>query len=130
MADHPNAARVRSTYEAFARGDMATLADVFAEDMVWHFPGNHPLAGDHKGRDAVFSILAKSGEMSGGTFNIELHDVLANDDHAVAIQLETGSRGGKQLNQLDVEVFHMKDGKITEWWSFAGDQRGEDAFWS
>ena len=130
MADHPNATLLRKGYEAFGKGDMATLTDLFSEDVVWHFPGNNQLSGVHRGRDAVFAIFAKTTQLSGGTFKIELHDVLANDQHAVALTRGTASRQGKQLNSLDTDVYHMSNGKVTEFWSFAEDQRLTDEFWS
>ena len=37
---------VEKMYHCFRSGDMATLkAEVFAEDIVFHLPGHHPLAG-------------------------------------------------------------------------------------
>ena len=130
MAEHPNAERVRKGYEAFAKGDMATLTELFAEDIVWHLPGANQISGEHRGRDAVFAVFGKVGQLSGGTFRIELHDVLANDEHAVALQRVTGSREEKRLDALNAEVYHMRNGKITEWWSFSEDQRQDDEFWS
>ena len=130
MADHPNAELLRKGYEAFDKGDMAVLTGLFAEDVVWHLPGNNPLTGVHRGRDAVFGIFAKTAELSGGTFKIELHDVLANDEHTVALTRATGSRQGRQLNSLDTDVYHVSNGKITEFWSVAEDQRLTDEFWS
>ena len=130
MADHPNAELLRKGYEAFDKGDMATITDLFAENVVWHVPGDSPISGEHRGRDAVFAVFAKTGQLSGGTFKIELHDVLANDEHAVALTRAAGSRQGKQLNSLDTDVYHMSNGKVTEFWSFAEDQRATDEFWS
>ena len=130
MAEHPNAALLKKGYEAFAKGDMATLTQLFAEDVAWHLPGNNPLSGEHKGRDAVFAVFAKVGQISGDTFKIDLHDVVANDEHAVALQRVTGSRQGKRLDALNAEVYHVKNGRITEWWSFTNDPDQEDAFWS
>ncbi len=130
MADHPNAALLRKGYEAFGKGDMATMTELFAEDVVWHLAGNNPLSGVHRGRDAVFAIFAKTTQLSGGTFKIEVHDVLANDQHAVALTRATASREGKQLNSLDADVYHVSDGKVTEWWSFVENGRVTDEFWS
>ena len=131
MAEHPNVALLRRGYEAFAKGDMATLTELWSEDAVWHAgSGNNPLAGDHMGRDAVFAAFAKVAELSGGTFRIELHDVLANDEHAVAMTRNTGNRQGKQLDSLDVALYHIRNGRVTEAWAFSQDQRAEDEFWS
>ncbi len=130
MADHPNAALLRKGYEAFASGDMATLTELFAEDVVWHVPGNSQISGEHRGRDAVFGVFAKVGQLTGGSFKIELHDVLANDEHAVSLTRGRASREGKQLEAVECTVYHIKGGKVTEFWSFPEDQRVTDEFWS
>ncbi len=130
MAEHPNVALLRRGYEAFGKGDMATITDLFAEDVVWHLPGNNPISGDHKGRDAVFAVFAKVAELTGGTFKIELHDALANDQHAVALTRATASRQGKQINVLESAIYHVRNGKVTEFWSFSQDQRLNEEFWS
>ncbi len=130
MADHPNAELLRKGYEAFASGDMATMTELFAEDVVWHLAGNNQLSGTHRGRDAVFAVFAKVGQLSGGTFKIDVHDVVANDEHAVALTRATGSREGRQLNSLDTDVYHVSGGKVREWWSFVEDDRKTDEFWS
>ncbi len=130
MADHPNAELLRKGYEAFDKGDMAALTELFAADCVWHVPGNSPISGEHRGREAVFAAFAKTVELSGGSFKIELHDVLANDEHTVALTRATGSRQGRQLSSLDTDVYHISNRKVTEFWSFAEDQRLTDEFWS
>jgi ketosteroid isomerase-like protein len=130
MAEHPNVALLRKGYEAFAKGDMATLTELFSEDAVWHVPGNGPMSGVHRGRDAVFAAFAKAAQLSGGTLKIELHDALANDEHAVALTRETASRQGKQFDSLEVAVYHVRNGKVTEYWTFSEDQPRADEFWS
>ncbi len=130
MADHPNATLLRNGYEAFSKGDMATITELFSEDVVWHLPGNNQLSGVHRGRDAVFAIFAKTTQLSGGTFKIDVHDVLANEQHAVALTRATASRQGNTFDSLDTDVYHVSGGKVTEWWSFAEDQRLTDEFWS
>ena len=130
MTDHPNAALLKKGFEAFAQGDMATITNLFAEELVWHLLGRHQLAGVHRGRDAVFAIFAKIAELSGGTFKIDIHDIVANDEHAVALTRETGTREGRSLDSMVVDVYHMKDGKVLEFWSFAEDGQANDEFWS
>ncbi len=130
MADHPNATLLRNGYEAFDKGDMATITNLFAENVVWHVPGDSPISGEHRGGETVFAAFAKTVELSGGSFKIELHDVLANDEHAVALTRGTASRQGRQLSSPDTDVYHMSNGKVTEFWSFPGDQRLADEFCS
>jgi uncharacterized protein len=130
MAEHPNVELTRRGYEAFSKGDFATLTDIFADDVVWNVPGPGPLAGTYRGRDEVFALFARLAAETGGTFRLELHDVLANDDHAVALTTAFASRGGKSLEDRETNVFHVKNGKITEFWNATTNPEATVAFWS
>ncbi|MEE9516756.1 MAG: nuclear transport factor 2 family protein [Candidatus Adiutricales bacterium] len=130
MAEHPNVTLLKKGYEAFGKGDMGTLSELFDQDATWHEPGENPLSGDHKGRDAVLGFLGQLAVLSNGTIKAETHDILANDEHGVGLINVTGSREGKELNIKTAHVFHIKDGKVTEVWSFPEDQRANDEFWS
>jgi len=130
MAEHPNVGLLRRGYEAFAKGDMATLTELIDENVVWHVSGRSPLAGEYKGRNAVFAWFGQIAEASGGTFHIEIHDILANDEHAVVLNRATASRQGKQLDSLDTDVYHIRNGKVVEAWTTSQDPYLNDAFWS
>ena len=131
MADHPNAELLRKGYAAFAEGDMAMVGDLFADDIVWHAPGNNPLSGDYKGKDQVFGQFAKLMELTGGTFRQEIHDIVANDEHAVVL-VENGAQrpDGRSWQGRAAHVWHVANGKCTEYWLFADDQAAADAFFS
>ena len=88
---HPNEELVRRGYDAFAKGDMDTLRELFDPGIVWHFPGRSPLAGDHRGVDAVLGFFGRTMELTAGTFRAELHDVVGDDRHAVGMHLATVS---------------------------------------
>jgi hypothetical protein len=126
---HPNEELVRSGYEAFSKGDMQTVNELFADGIVWHVPGKSQLSGDYTGKDQVFGFFGKLVEMTGGTFSLEIHDVLANDEHAIVLAESHGERDGKTLDDRSVHVLHVSDGKVTEFWGYGGDQYAVDEFW-
>ena len=130
MAEHPDAEPIRRAFDAFARGDMETMRSLVAEDTVWHIPGRGPLAGDHRGRDAVFEMFGRLVQASGGTFAQELHDVLASDGHAAALTYAKASRGSHNYNGQDARVFHLRQGQIVEAWWRPGDLYAADEFWT
>jgi hypothetical protein len=109
---------------------MGTVQSLFAEDVVWHFPGRGPLAGDYKGVGEVMAWLGRSAELTGGTLRLEVHDILANDEHGVALTRATAERGSKQLADNGVSIFHIRDGKAVEVWTHLGDLYASDDFWS
>ena len=127
---HANEELLRNGYAAFEKGDLDTLRGLFTDDIVWHSPGRSPLAGDYRGIDEVFGLFGNVFELSGGTFRNEIHDILADDEHAVALVTATGERGGKTLNDKQAHVFHVRDDKVTEFWLQPGDLYANDEFWS
>ena len=55
----------------------------------------------------------------------------ANDEHAAALYTIRGERAGKQqLNDNQVQIFHIRDGKASEVWAQATDLYTLDEFFS
>ena len=127
---HPNEEIVRSGFDAFAKGDVDTLRQLFDQDAIWHVPGRSPISGDHRGLDAILGFLARTMELTGGTFRAEVHDVVANDEHAVALYVTRGEREGRTLESRDVLVSHIRNGKLAEAWLLSADLYAVDEFFS
>jgi len=128
---HPNEELVREGFAAFGRGDVDALQHkFFAEDVRYHVPGRSALGGDYEGVAEVLECLGRQFELSGGTIRAEVHDVVANDEHAVALFTVRGERAGKQVEDNSVQVFHFRDGKVSEVWSHPADLYAMDEFWS
>ena len=128
MAEHPNVVRIRDGYAAFAKGDFAVLNDLFAEDLLWHDAGRNQLAGEYRGREAVYGLFGKLMEVTEGTFRADLHAALADDEHAVALVVITASRGGGSVEVNEAHVFHMREGKVVEFWNASTDVYAFDEF--
>jgi ketosteroid isomerase-like protein len=122
VAEHPNVARIRDVYAAFARGDLAALGALFAEDLLWHQGGRNQLSGEYRGREAVFGFFGKVMEVTEGSFRADLHAVLADDEHSVGLVVLTASRGGRSIKINALDVMHLRDGKVLEWWTVPADQ--------
>jgi uncharacterized protein len=127
----PNEGLVRAASAAFGRGDLGALRDqFFAKDIVWHIAGTGPLAGDYEGVAQVTGLLGKISELSGGTVQPELHDVLVSHDHTVVLATIRAERAGKQLQLNVVHVIHAENGKATEVWTHSSDPAAAAQFWS
>jgi hypothetical protein len=127
---HPNEELVRRGFDAFSKGDVETLRGLFDQDAVWHTPGRGPIAGDHRGVDAILGFFAQTMERTGGTFRVELHDIVANDEHAVSLYVARGEREGRTLEDKSVLVGHVRNGKFGETWMYSEDQYAADEFLS
>ena len=130
MVENSNVALHRKGHDAFSRGDMDTLAEIIAEDTVWHVAGRSPIAGERSGRDAVFGFFEQLAELTGGTLQLEDQYFLGNGDRTVALFKLTATRGDKKLNADACEVVRWSNGQVIEDWGFAFDQYTYDEFWS
>lgn len=130
MFEHPNETLVRNLFEAFRRGDAAKVYAAIADAAVWHFPGrSNQLAGAHRGREAIFAFLTKIPALSDGNFRVELTDVLANDENAVALFNGVGKRNGVELNNPTCLRMRIEDGKVVEFREFVWDLYQVEEFW-
>jgi uncharacterized protein len=130
MAEHPNVERARRGYEAFAKGDLATLTELLADDVVWHVQTTGPLDGDYHGRDQVFGFFGRLAEETGGTFRLDVNDILANDEHTVVLATLSATRGGKSVEVPVANVTRNRGDQITEFWSAVYDPKAAIDFWT
>lgn len=68
-------------------------------------------------------------DRSHGTLRLNT-SIMATDTHAVAIHVANASVPGFAYSAHEVNVFHIQNGMITEFWSFSEDQAGTDRLWS
>ena len=54
--------------------------------------------------------MAKDGIVS----DLAIHDVLANDDHVVVLVEATLTKGVATTHERQVQIMHVRDGKMTE----------------
>jgi ketosteroid isomerase-like protein len=126
MADHPNAAIVRAMAAEFDRtGDMTGEIELLSDDIVWHEIGSDEPV---RGKQALGERFAGMSGM--GSISVETHDVIANDEHCVQLVTATATVGDKTLVYRTAEIYHMRDGKITERWAFSDDTERINQFFA
>jgi uncharacterized protein len=130
MPENAYESLVRRTYQDFESGDLDLLGVVMAQEVVWHEPGRSSLAGHYKGPDEVLGFLRQLKTRSGGTFKIEVLDVLSEPERAVVLQRETATKKGKTLDVIAAVEFEVHHGKITEVTVYQHDTYAFDEFWA
>jgi len=107
---------VRKDFDAFKRGDLQTISDSFSDDIVWHGRGSTRFGGDFKGKQATMAQILDFAQ----TFqdiNFEIHDIVASQEHVVALVNSSVTRNGKKYSDKEAFIFHINDsGKTTETW--------------
>jgi ketosteroid isomerase-like protein len=129
ITEHPNAALIRRGYEAFNRGDLDTLTELFSPEITLLQPGRSSLSGRYDGRDAVFGFFGAMAAGTAGTFRAELRDLYANDSQVVAIHRGTATRGVATLAADAALVFEIAEGAVTAITVHQQRQEEWDDFW-
>ncbi len=114
MQEHPNVALARELEEAMSRGDMEALERLIADDVIWHEIGR---SEPRRGKQALREATADADY----EIKTETHDIVASDDHVVALVNATATRGGRTLKYRTAEIHHIRDGRLVERWAFSDD---------
>ncbi|MGH3427037.1 MAG: nuclear transport factor 2 family protein [Mycobacteriales bacterium] len=121
---------VRRGYAAFQSGDMDAMRTILAADVVWHAPGQGPQSGDFEGLENVIGEFGRLFQDSGGTFRVEITEILEGDESVVVLARSSGSREGRTLAQPYAHIFHFRGDQVSEAWVVNYNQAESDAFWS
>jgi ketosteroid isomerase-like protein len=125
--EHPNVVAYRRTADAFRARDFDVIRSLVAEDVVWHVPGGHPMAGEIRGLDDLVAWLGRLSQMG---FTLREHDVLGNDEHVCALSYMGAQRPGLEVEIRVTSVFHFRDGQQVERWFYPEDMAAWDAIFS
>ncbi|HXR27275.1 MAG TPA: nuclear transport factor 2 family protein [Candidatus Baltobacteraceae bacterium] len=125
MARQENESVARQVQDAFEAMDMARLDALIADDIVWHEIG---VAEPRRGKAALRAAAPGGG--ADYKVTAKLHDIVASDDHAIALVEATATRRGKSLTYRTAEIYHIRDGRIVERWAFSDDTAAITAFFA
>jgi uncharacterized protein len=106
-----NADLLRSTYEAFGRGDIPAVIDVLDQNIVWNTPAVLPHAMTVNGRDdvgAFFQKLASTWQ----DFSLEIDDYVASGDRVCVIGRANGILEGETASYGFVHAWTVRDGVL------------------
>jgi ketosteroid isomerase-like protein len=121
---------IRRAYKEFANGNIPGVFSAFDAGITWHVPGHSPLSGDYRSHDEIGGFFQRTMELSGGVFSIDVHNVLAEGDLVVVLATVNAQRSGVAASFPEVHVWRLKNGKVTEFREYQGDEQREDRFWS
>ena len=126
MVAHPNIDLLARFYEMLAAGDASEL---IAEDAFAFAGTSNALSGTHRGRDAVVDWLARYRAAAPDRFELDIHDILANDDHGMAIVRVVAERGDASYDEYETHVFELVKGTIAGIFIYWNDPAPADDFY-
>ncbi|EJL69577.1 nuclear transport factor 2 family protein [Chryseobacterium populi] len=122
---------VQSYFDAVAKGDFDTVGSLFADDVIWHQPGNGVQSGTYNGKAELFAHLGDFMKWSNGTFAIDDVEYTADNGNLVVASIHfKAEKEGKTLSMKGVDLLRIEDDKIKEVWLFSEKIEDEDAFWN
>lgn len=114
MGEHTNVQAMRALLDAFNAGDEEKIRAHMADDVKWHMIGGDTVVG-------LEALAEAMGGRDDFTIETDMHDVLGNDEHVIAMVNARVTGGGQTFEYRTAEIVHMKDGKVTERWAFSDD---------
>lgn len=104
---------------AMGSGDMDTMTNLMADDMVWQNEGDSslPWIGPWEGKEAIFGFLGEFGE-NFQTTKWENTDVLASGDTVAVFGNMNGitTASGKEIGDFTFALrAKVRDGKVILW---------------
>lgn len=106
---------VRQAYAALASGDENEVAKYWDENMVWEVPGHNILSGWYHGRKAFMDFMKRVGELSEGSFRMQVITITTNEEYSTDVTNNQAHRAGMPNVKLNIDVGHTlrwRNGKV------------------
>lgn len=122
MNEQENLQNARKAYQLFSQGDINGVLDLYAEDVVFVFPGPAdiiPMAGTFRGKEQVrkfFGLVNQNLDFS----LFEPREFIPHHDLVIVLGYDKGQvrSTGKSFEEDWVHVARYRDGKLTHWQAF------------
>jgi ketosteroid isomerase-like protein len=114
MTVDENVARVREAYDAYTRGETATLLDMVDPDLEWTYLDPATLNASPQtchGRGELKTALARHAERG---LRMRLDEIVGHDDKVVVVVHTPGvdAHRATPANDRNYEVLTLRDGQI------------------
>lgn len=118
---------VQNFFVAYGKGDMDTLKNYVAEDVEWHIPGRHKLAGTKRGIDEFITFFNQLGTAG---FKAKVMILAANDNYVIDAHRGWSTQAEQNIDLNWVLLYQIENGKIKRVQNFSGDWYASDQFFN
>lgn len=103
---------------------------VCSDDVTFQIAGKSRLAGKYTKATVGTELFAKIQELSGDTYKLEIHDIMASDQHGLVLTTDSVVRNGTRHEYRSVHVWRIQKGKLLAWYEYPRDLYQYDAIWT
>lgn len=121
---------LEKVYQHISRGEIEQMLALCADNVTFQIAGKSRLAGKYDRTSLPSGLFAKIGELSGGTFKLEVHDVMASDRHGMVLGTVRLQRNGAPVEYRTVHVWRIENGKPMAGYEYLRDQYQHDSIWA
>ena len=119
---------LKRLYQLWQNGERPVLEAEFPANLTFEIKGQSSIAGKHD-RATFARLFELMKEKSGGTFQSEIHDILASDRHGMVLSTHKLTIGGKALEYRSVHIWRFENGKPIAGYEYLRDQYQFDEIW-
>jgi uncharacterized protein len=120
----------RAQQELYGGGGAAPVRRLLDADIVWHVPGESPIAGCYEGPEEVIAYMLRRRDLADGTFRVRWRELMVGEDERFAA-LTDGSAiiDGKIREWSTVGLYRLRAELLAECRLIPFDQAQFDAIW-
>ena len=119
-------------FEAYSKHDFGAIREVMAEDVIWIFMGQHPLAGVKNGIEDVVAFFDNMGAIMGSS-KVKADQLVtgSNDNFLVECQhITTHREDGDNIDHHVCVLWTFEKNKIKQGRHFFADPHAADHFFA
>ena len=117
-------------YADFSTKDWSAFLATCSDQITFQVPGKSKLAGKYTKATFTEGFAMKLQELSGGSFQLEVHDLLASDRHGTVLATSRLTQNGKTVELRTVHVWRFEGGKPVACYEYPRDLYQFDSTWA
>ena len=125
---HPNEVSIKRLYSLWHAEDIAGIEREFSPKLTFEIKGKTRVSGKHD-RAQFARLMTRLKELSEGTFQSEIHDMLVSDRHAMILSTHRLTRGGEKLEYRSVQVWRFEGGSPIAGYEYLRDHEQFQQIW-
>ncbi len=118
-------------HELYGGGGAGPVRRLLDPDIVWHVPGESPIAGRYEGPEAVIAYMLRRRDLADGTFRMRRRELMIGEgEHFAALTDGTAIINGRTREWSTLGLYRLRAELFAECRLFPFDQPQFDEIWS